>query len=169
MGTSGRNFGCLKVMVVDVKYFRFIVIFLAFSETLLSLLFYKFGGLYFYLDERSEVMPVSSLVSQGGGEDLLIGIGCVLFSILGVFNIVRSKFRVGNADIFTLFIVLVVQSVSLAMIEVASFSISIDQAHGWMLSMWFIVYASLWSALFVSIVNKISGGRLLSGGPSAVV
>ena len=163
MGTSGRNFRCLKVMVVNLKYFRFIVIFLSFLEMLLSLLFYKFGNLYFFLDERSEIVAVNSLTSQGGGEDLLISIGCVLFFILGAFNLVRLKRKIGTADIFALFIVLIVQAVSLALIEVASFAISIDQAHGWILSVWLIVYASHWIILFLSIVNKISGSRLLSG------
>lgn len=168
MGASRRNFGCLTVMVVDVKYFRFIVVFLSLLEMLLSLLFYKFGSLYFFLDERSEVMPVSSLISQGGGEDLLISIGCVLFFILGVFNLIRLKLRFGTTDTFALFITLVVQAVSLAMIEVASFSISVDQVYGWILLAWFIVYAFLWGVLFLSIINRISGGRLLSGSLSAV-
>lgn len=168
MGASGCNFECLKVMVINMKYFRFIVIFLALLEMLLSFLFYRFGGLHFFLDERSEVVPVSSLASQGGGEDLLISIGCVLFFILGVFNIARLKFKVGVADIFSLSTVLVVQAVSLAMIEVASFSVSIDQVHGWILLAWFIVYASLWVALFLSVINKVRGGRLLSGGLNTV-
>lgn len=70
------------MMVINVKYFRSILVLLSLLEFFLSLLFYKFGSLYFFLDERSEVIPVSSLVSQGGGENLLISIGCVLFLIL---------------------------------------------------------------------------------------
>ncbi|TQV65563.1 hypothetical protein FKG94_28590 [Exilibacterium tricleocarpae] len=139
-----------------MKYFRPIIIFLALLQVLLSFLFYKFGSLYFFLDERSEVMPVSSLVSQGGGEDLLIGAGCFLFFILSFFNFIRLKFEVVFFDFFILFIALAVQAVSLVMIEVASFSISIAQVNGWILIAWFIGYASLWLIFFAFSINKIS-------------
>lgn len=151
------------MMVFNMKYFRFVVVFLSLLEILLSLLFYKFGSLYFFLDQRSEVVPVSSLSSQGGGEDLLVSVGAVLFFILGAFNLFRLRLKVGAADIFVLFIILIIQAISLVMIEVASFSISIAQEHGWVLSVWFVVYTSLWIVFLLSTIDKISGGRLLSG------
>ena len=140
--------------VARLKYFRYIITLLALLQMLLSLLFYQFGRLFFYLDERAEVVPVRSLVSQGGGEDFLIFIGFFLFLILSVFNLIRFKFKVVGIDFFALFIVLSIQLVSLVMIEVASFSLSFDQANGWILKAWFIVYVSLWLTLIIYFFNS---------------
>ena len=154
MGASERNSGCVKVTVFNVKYFRYVCSFLSLIEMLLSFLFYKIGGFYFFMEETFEVVPVSSLASQGGGEDLLIGTGAVLFAILCVFNFLRLRRKVGTADFVVLFLILTVQATFLVVIEVASLSISIAQEHGWILLAWFVVYASLWILFLFSIFQS---------------
>jgi lysylphosphatidylglycerol synthetase-like protein (DUF2156 family) len=144
-----------------MKLIRLTVVFLSLVEILLSLLFYKLGSLYFFLEETSEVLPVSRLASQGGGENLLISLGGALFLVLLFFNLVRLKSAFGILDALALFSILAVQALALAMIEVASFSISISQTHGWILSAWFVIYAVLWAVLAVSMINRLSGNHLL--------
>lgn len=155
MGTSRRYFGCSKVMVVYVKYFRILIVFFTFAQMLLSFLFHKFGNLFFFLEERSEVAPVNSLVSQGGDEDLLVSVGIFLFFFVAVFFLVRLKSKVGATDILALFAVLAIQAVSLTMVEVASFPISIAQPNGWILQAWLGCYVCLWALLLAFSVGKI--------------
>ena len=131
------------------------ITFLAVLQMLLSLLFYKFGNLFFFLDEQSEVVPVKNLLSQGGGEDLLISVGAFLFFILSVFNFFRFQHKIKLIDCFVLFIILFMQAFSLLMVEVASFSLSFVEMNGWILLLWFFVYACLWLVLFAITVNLI--------------
>jgi lysylphosphatidylglycerol synthetase-like protein (DUF2156 family) len=148
-------------MAVSMKLIRFTVVFLSLVEMLLSLLFYTLGSLYFFLEERSEVVSVSRLASQGGGENLLISLGVALFLVLLCFNLVRLKSAFGILDALALFSILAVQALALAMIEVASFSISIGQTHGWILLAWLMIYAVLWVVLTASFINRLYGNRLL--------
>lgn len=136
-------------------YARSIFLFLSLLQALMSFLFYKFGGLYFFLEERSEVYPVNQLVSQGGGEDFFIFVGCFFFFILSVFNIIRFKSKISILDIVVTLFVLSLQALSLMMIEVGSFRLSIEVDNGWILLVWFVVYASLWLFLLISVISKI--------------
>ncbi len=94
------------------------------------------------------------MASQGGGEDLLISIGGLLFLVLSVLYSLRIKRKLGLVDLLALLAALVIQAVFLMMIEVASFSISIKQANGWLLVAWFGVYAILWLAVLAYVINK---------------
>ncbi|AWB65725.1 hypothetical protein C2869_04400 [Saccharobesus litoralis] len=140
-----------------MKNFKPILMLLVLLQVLLSYLFYRFGSLFFFLEERAQVIPVRSLASQGSGEDLLISLGGILFLALSAFYLLNIKSKLRLVDLLALFIVLVLQALFLMMIEVASLSISIMQTKGWILLAWFSVYATLWLVFLVSFVNKSIG------------
>lgn len=123
---------------------------LAFTLTLsfASLLFYQFSGLYFFLDERAELYPVSQLKSQGGDENLLVSIGFVIFLLLAFFFAWRYKRPISGIDASMLLLALLLQGVSLYMIEVGSFTLSMQASHGWILMLWLFAFGSLWVLFF---------------------
>ena len=133
---------------------RKIVLALSVLQSLISLLFYKFSGLYFFLEERAELYPVNQLRSQGGNEDFLIAIGFILFLVLAFFNLLRFRKLFLTLDIVALLFTLLLQGLTLSLIEVGSFEQSLKVDHGWILLAWLIGYGSLWLVLIFSFIYK---------------
>lgn len=117
-----------------------------------SFLFYKFGGLYFYSGESDAFVPVSELLSQGGGENVFISIGLVLFSVLIIFNLFRLKYKWSLKDTSFLFLVLVLQGFCLLLIEVGSFEVTIFEVNSWILIGWLFIYLSFITALMFNLI-----------------
>ena len=122
--------------------------------SLLSVLFYKYSGLYFYLDERSEISPVNALKSQGGDENYLIAAGFVLFLLLAVLLVLRHKRPLSMLDFAACILAMLFQGFALLMVEVGSFKLSAQAHNGWILVIWFLTYTGLWIATFSALVTR---------------
>lgn len=131
--------------------FRYAFAALSAIQALMSYLFAELGGLFFFLEETSEIYPVREMVSAGSEDDFGITVGFFLFSFLTVFHLFRLKRRVNRLDNTTILIVLSVQAVYLAMIETGSFALSIKSEYGWILASWLTTYGIFWISLLLSI------------------
>lgn len=107
-----------------MKRFRVTILILSVLQVVFSLIFLKFGKLYFFNEERETITAVNELTSQGGGEDIFIVIGAPLFIILLIFNLLRYKRRMSILDYSFLFFTLLSQAFCLMLIEVASLKAS---------------------------------------------
>jgi hypothetical protein len=134
---------------------RIIIVVLSFLLSIISLLFYHYSGLFFFLEERAEIYPVNQLRSQGGDENALIAIGFILFLMLGFFNLLRQKTQIKLLDIGVLSFVLFIQGLALSMIEVGTFQSSFQVENGWILMSWCLVFIGLWLTLVASIIVKL--------------
>ncbi len=131
--------------------FRYAFATLSAVQALMSYLFAKFGGLFFFLEETSEIYPVREMVSGGSEDDFGITVGFFLFSLLAVFHLFRFRRKVDRFDNTAVLIVLSVQAVYLAMIESGSFALSIRSEYGWILASWLTTYGIFWISLLLSI------------------
>jgi sensor histidine kinase YesM len=79
---------------------------------------------------------------------LLVSIGFVIFLLLAFFYAWRYKRPISGIDASMLFLALLLQGFSLFMIEVGSFTLSMQAGHGWILMLWLITFGSPWVLLF---------------------
>jgi len=119
---------------------------------LISLLFFLFSDLYYFNAERADILPLSELKSQGGNEGFFIALGFGLFFALALFNGFRIKSPIMPMDIGILLFMLLVQGLVLSLVEVGSFSLSLQAHNGWILLAWFLVYVGLWLSLIAIIL-----------------
>ena len=127
---------------------------LSLALSLTSYLFYKFSGLYFFLEESGEPYPVNQLVSGGSDENFVFAYGIVIFLLLAMLNLWRFRKPITKSDISTHFLALLLQGALLLFIEVGSFAYSLRASNGWILMIWLIVFSSLWVMLSAMILCR---------------
>lgn len=140
-------------MIGLVRYFRVFIIFLSIIQMVFSSLFFRFGDLYFFMDESAEVMPVSELFSSGSNDNLVISLGFPLFLMLAFFYVVRLKWKINYIDYITLFCILWLQLLLLLSTEVASLKLSILAPNGWILFTWLTVYVIFWLISLIRVTH----------------
>lgn len=135
------------------RKFRVGIIALSLMQSMMSLLFYSYSGLYYFNEERLSATLVKSLSSQGGDEDFSITWGVALFLFLGIYNFFRRKIKISTIDTCLVFSVLLIQLGLLFLVDVGSFELSIKENNGWILLGWFIIYG-VWWLLFFGIFTE---------------
>jgi len=139
------------------------ILLLSLLLALVSLLFGQYSELYFFLEERDGVSPVSEMQSQGGDESFSIVLGLGLFLVLAMFNLARSKTPFTLLDKAALLFVLLLQGAALVLVEIASFKLSLQAPNGWILMTWILLYISLWMTFLVGVAFRLRSANMSQG------